>query len=229
MKRILCLGILVLCSMSVVQAQYAGQRFLSGSAAINFDSFDNAPDNNSSNRYGYDFDLSFGKFKTDTRASGWRLSSNLAGGKADRVLIVNGVPTTEEVKGVDRIGFGVGHFWQFYKHFNEHVGIFGGPSADLNFSNAKTYDGSSDLIETKANTFGVSLGLTAGAYYKLSEKWWLTASVGFANPVSVGYTFKNNEVIRTSQKTKESVLSYQISPSITFPSVGLGVRYFYNR
>ena len=229
MKRILYLGILVLCSMSAVQAQYAGQRFLSGSAGINFDSFDNAPDNNATNRYGYNFDLSFGKFKTDTRASGWRLSSFLAGGKADRLLIVNGIPTTEEVKGIDQIGFGVGHFWQFYKHFNEHVGIFGGPSVDLNFSNAKTYDGNQNLVETKANTFGISLGLSAGAYYKLSEKWWLTASLGFANPVFVSYTLKNSEVLGTSDKGKENVLSYQISPSITFPRVGLGVRYFYNR
>jgi hypothetical protein len=64
-----------------VFAQLQGRSFISGSAGIGFNQNNPAASKNT-NRYGYEFDVLIGKFKTDNRATGWRLSNSLAGGKS---------------------------------------------------------------------------------------------------------------------------------------------------
>jgi hypothetical protein len=185
----------------------------------------------STNDYGYNFDISLGKFKTETLATGWTISNSLAGGKKLYSVYNNNTNVNMERSGISSVGFGVGHFWQFYKHFNEHVGIFGGPSVNLGFDNSKTYTpDNGSLQETIGNKVTLGLNLSAGIYYQFSEKWWVTASLAFANPVSVSYQrHKYMYPDLAFEDTKVSMINYQISPVFTFPSVGLGVRYFYNR
>lgn len=231
MKKIFFLTMLIgFGTIGSLRAQFTGKKFMDGNAFINFKQ-DNDAQDNTTNEYGYNFDISLGKFKTETRASGWTISSLLSGGKRNYSVFDNGNNLNVEKTGLSSVGFGVGHFWQFYKHFNEHVGIFGGPSVNLGYSNSKNFSGNDGYLQkSEVNNFSLGLNLRAGVYYNLSEKWWLTASVAFANPIAVSYqnvTYSLPPQMEGNMKTNR--LEYKLTPTFTFPSVGLGVRYFYGR
>lgn len=234
MKNIFSLTlILFLSSAEILLAQYQGSRFLSGSAGINFTN-NNPQSQTATNDYGYNFDISMGKFKTDKMAVGWRLSNFLGGAKSVyRIYDGNGQSQEFEKSGINSIGVGVGRFWQYYKHFNDKIGIFGGPQVDLSLSNSRSYETGSgsniNLIQTLTNKIQLSAGLSAGLYYHFTEKWWVTASLAFSNPISVDYSFMSRSVDGTGETFKQKQLNYSFSPNFTFPSVGFGLRYFYNR
>ena len=193
----------------------------------------NSKNEPSINNYGYGFEVSIGKFKTNTKATGWRLNNYLAGSKNVYRTYNNGNLSGEYDKsGISDIGVGVGRFWQFYKHFNDKIGIFGGPDVGSTFSKARRYEVSEDsryLSENKTDRIQLSFGLSAGIYYHFSEKWWLTGSLAISNPISIEYDFLSTKVSGESLEYKSKQLNYSFSPNFTFPSVGLGLRYFYNR
>ena len=229
MKNILLLTIIFITgSVGTLLAQFEGKRFLSGSAGISF--ANNNPKSQAAvNGYGYNFDISIGKFKTNTTATGWRLSNSLAGGKNLYQTYNEGVSSYYDKSGINDIGVGAGRFWQFYKHFNDKIGIFGGPGIDMTFSKARRYTVSDDsqyLSENKTDKIQLSLGLSAGIYYHFSEKWWVTGSLAFSNPISVDYSFMAHKNLTEDIKTKQNQLNYSFSPNFTFPSVGFGLRYF---
>jgi hypothetical protein len=229
MKNILFLTVtLLFLSGGVVRAQFSGKKFISGSAGITFGS-SNPKEASSSNNYGYQFGIALGKFKTDTRASGWNVSSSLGGEKRDYPTYPNGTMTSNERSGINNLQFGLGRFWQFYKHFNDKIGVFAGPDVNLGFAHGTVYSTSSDgrdLTRNKTDKISLGAGLHAGMYYHLSERWWLTGSLAFSNPVSVDYTFINSKRMASNQEYKDKQLAYRFSPSFSFPSVGLGLRYF---
>ena len=224
----------LLISCGQLKAQFEGKQFVSGSAGLNFGNT-NPSTAKATNGYGYNFNVDIGKFKTNTKAVGWRISSSLGGGKSIYNLYNNGSLTEYEKDGIKSFSAGVGRFWQFYKQFNDKIGIFGGPNVDLSFSNSRQYETSSDanfLFENKANTISISAGLSAGLYYRFSEKWWVNASLAFASPFSVGYSFLHSNVESQNEgnlPNDSGQLNYSFSPTLTFPSVGFGLRYFYNR
>ena len=232
MKKIFLLALLIgFGTIGTLQAQFTGKKFIEGNAFINFKQNNNDSPDLSTNEYGYNFNISLAKFRTETRASGLRISNSLGGGKSFYSSNSNGTGPLIEKSGLRSIGFGVGHFWQFYKHFNENVGIFGGPSVDLGYSNSKNYNPDGGYLqENKSNKINLGLNLSAGIYYNLSEKWWVTASIAFANPVGITYENINySNIAGMNESTKVNQLEYQLTPTFTFPSVGLGVRYFYGR
>lgn len=232
MKNIFFLIILLLITFSEqALAQFEGKHFISGSAGINF-SNSNPPGSSSSNTYGYNFNVDLGTFKTNTRASGWSLSNSLGGKKQQYPLLENNSYTVVDKSGITSVGIKAGRFWQYYKHFNDKIGIYGGPNIGFGYTNATDYNQDSNiqyLIKTKNNSYEISLGLSAGLYYKFSEKWWVTASLAFSDPVSISYTFASTTYSNVSDENKARQLNYSLTPSFTFPSVGFGVRYFYNR
>ncbi|MCE7040666.1 hypothetical protein [Dyadobacter sp. CY312] len=230
MKKIFILTCISIFGVSgILKAQFTGKQYIGGEAAVNFNNSDLNNDR-SVNNYGYNFDISLGKFQSETRATGWNLSTSLSGAKNFYQLDDTGIPI--ERKGINRVGVGVGRFWQFYKHFNNNVGIFAGPGVNLGFSASKELDnqGGTFFYDVKRNQINLSLGLAAGVYYKFSDKWWATASLAFANPISVEYVFaKYKALSNIDAGFKRNELKYQFNPGINLPSVGLGVRYFYNR
>lgn len=233
MKNILFLTIILLTSCTeLLFAQFEDKQFLSGSAGINFGSI-NSKNVNSTNSYGYNFDVSIGRFKTNTKAVGWRLSNSLGGGKnLYTTYDGTGLPKEYDKSGINNISVGVGRFWQFYKHFNDKIGIFGGPGIDLTFSKVHGYEVSSDnryISENKSDKIQFSVGLSAGLYYRFSEKWWVTGSIAFSNPIALDYSFLSFNNLNDDNKYKSQQLNYSLSPNFTFPSVGFGLRYFYNR
>lgn len=220
MKKILILtSLLVAFTITATFAQYEGKRFVSATAGVNF-SNQNPEDYPVTNSYGYDFNASFGKFRTSNMAHGWNLSTSLSGGKS----FVNNNGDTKTRSGLTGFGAGVGYFWQYYKHFNDKFGIFGGPNIDVSYSYGKTYNSGSEQL---TNNFSLPLGVSAGAYYTLNERWWLTASLGFADLVSVSYSFSEIKGPNNVDAVKQNAFEYGFSPTITFPSVSLGIRYFF--
>ena len=209
-------------------AQFAGKRFVSGSATINFNNT-KPKSGNTTNAYNYQFDVSLGKFQTDTKASGWWLTNSLGGTKTIYTTYQNGGIQNNEKKGVNSLTFGVGRFWQFYKHFNDKTGVYAGPDVNLSYQHGNTYSVSGDsryLIQNKNDKIGLSAGLSAGFYYRFSEKWWVTASLAFSSPVSVDYNFLSTENALGTERYKNRQLTYRFSPTFSFPSVGFGLRYF---
>ncbi|MCF0053281.1 porin family protein [Dyadobacter sp. LJ53] len=221
-KRIIFILLLQICAASAVMAQLEGRRFLSGGIGASF--YNTNPDlDEATNNYNGNVSIGIGMFKTQTKAVGWNLTGYVGGGKSLRYI--NG--QSEPKSGINQYGIGVGRFWQFYKHFNEKIGIYIGPNVNLNYGYKKEWlTEQNDINEQKTHTTNLSLGVSAGVYYKLSERWWLDASLGFATPFSVGYTKTNNEYLASSQTTKSSQFNYNLSPTFNFPSVGLGLRYF---
>ena len=218
----------MLCTTKILFAQFEGRKFLSGSASVNL--MNSKPENgNVTSSYGYNLDMSMGTFKTNTRSAGWRLSNSIVGGK-QTFSYYNGNETVYyDNTGIRNAGAGIGRFWQFYKHFNNKTGIFAGPGVDLRFSHGSSYTTATDyrtLYNGKENMISLSAGLSAGIYYHFSEKWWVTASLAFATPVSVDYSFLSNDNITENTNYKQQLLNYRFSPDFTFPSVGFGLRYF---
>jgi hypothetical protein len=232
MKDILLITcLLVLGSTGFSVAQLEGKQFLSGSAGINFDNA-NPESSGSTNNYSYQFDVSLGKFKSETRAAGWRISHSLGGGKMAYNYYNGSQVEQYDRNGLNRLGVGLGRFWHFYKQFNDKLGIYAGPEAGVSFLNTKGYSteyGPEVLTERRTQKIELALGLSAGIYYAFSEKWWVTARLAFANPVSVDYSFHKTRNVRTEEKDKGGELTYRFSPVFNFPSAGLGLRYFYNR
>ncbi|WP_342086994.1 hypothetical protein [Dyadobacter sp. OTU695] len=221
MKKILLLTwLLVAISINATFAQYEGKRFVSATAGINF-SNQNPSEFPSTNGYGYNFYAGFGKFRTANRASGWNLSSSLGGGKS--IIYNNG--KTDINSGLTGFGVGTGYFWQYYKHFNDKLGIFGGPNINALYDYGKSYGSPNADSEQRSNNFSLQFGVSAGAYYALNESWWLTASLGFGNLISTTASFAKTK--STTETTRNNTFDYKLSPTITVPSVGLGLRYFF--
>ena len=221
-KHILLILLLQTCLATAVMAQLEGRRFLSGAIGVNFTN--NNPDlSKATNNYGGNVNIGVGKFTTQNKAAGWNLTGYLGGAKTLRY--VNG--QDEFQSGINQYGIGVGRFWQFYKHFNEKIGIYAGPNVSANYKYTKEQiTEQDDVNDRKTHETTLALGVGAGVYYRLSERWWLDASLGFATPVSVSYTKISNDYIGSNASSTSNRFAYNLSPSFTFPSVGLGLRYF---
>ncbi|GGC00724.1 hypothetical protein [Dyadobacter sediminis] len=223
MKKIFIFTLMLLfCTAGYIHAQFAGRKFISGAASVNF--FNHNPDlTTSTNGYNYNINIHAGKFKSETRASGWNLSHSLIGGKSY-------MPNSEVMKtykGINNLGFGIGRFWQYYKHFNNKLGVFAGPNIDLGYTFTKGPSPEYNTPNTtRGHTIALSAGLSAGMYYQLSEKWWITASLGFSNPVFVSYSAFESTQLRTDETILRNGFNYKLTPAISFPFVGLGFRYF---
>jgi hypothetical protein len=229
MKNIYYFIVMLILGISeMAEAQLEGQKFISGSASLMFNN--NNPDlQKSSNNYGYSFNVGLGRFKTSTRASGWNLNTSLSGSKQNFTTYNNGVPTNNEKNGINGFGVGVGRFWQFYKHFNDKVGIFVGPDVSVRYNNSSQYSNSGDgvsLVKSKTDAVSLSAGLSAGLYYKLSEKWWITGNIAISNFVNTNYSISKSGPDNRDYDITQKTFNYEFSPSFQFPSVGFGVRYF---
>jgi hypothetical protein len=223
MKNILYLAFLLVIGLSQsTQAQYTGQRFLTGTAGINFNNT-NPANVQSTARYGYN--LSFQKGKN--RASGWSLSSNMTGENSVYEIYRGTEYNRYEKKGIDNVEFSVGRFWQYYKHFSDKFGIYAGPDVSLSYGHSHKYEFlGQDLQDRHTNTIRATLGLGVGIYYNFSDRWWIQGSLAFSRPVYAEYSFGNARSLELGIRSESNTLSYSITPSFNFPNVGLGLRYF---
>lgn len=230
MKKTILLLVFIMLSLSDVAAQYAGKEFIMGNAALNVSSSRNRITNSSDAWGGFSADVSKGKFVTDQKATGFRLSGGLDFSSASR----NGQPQYGGDNGIRTLSLGAGKFWQYYKHFGDTWGIFGEPSVNAGYSFGRSFQSTSENVYNRTNSHAYEIGLSlrAGAYYQLSPKWWLNASLGFSNPVSVSFqhsktvdfSVANDQPLSDGTKTRE--LNYRLVPGLNLPSVGLGLTYF---
>ncbi len=217
----------------IANAQLSGKQFISGSAGLTLSSY--KPNAGPSPRgYGYALNISTGKFTSDTKAVGWSLSHELNGGKNNYITYQNNTLRDNERKGLIGFSLGMGRFWQFYKHLSSKFGVYGGPDINVGFAYARSYsvEGSNSnysyMHRKRTNKIALYAGLSAGAYYKFSEKWWVTAGLAFSNPVSIEYAFNRTSVEDglIDGGGKDGELTYRLSPSFSIPSVNFGLRYF---
>lgn len=211
------------CSVTAAFAQLEGKRFVSATAGIDF-SRQNDDEYPASAQYGYNFSANLGKFKTATKASGWNLSTSLSGQKDVQYRWGD----AESLQGITGVGAGLGYFWQHYKHFSDKFGIFGGPQVNVAYAYSKQLESNSNgYFERKKHTISPQFGISAGAYYALSERWWLTASLGFVDLIYLSYTRENAESLQTGETFSGNSFSYKLTPNLALPSVSLGLRYFF--
>lgn len=223
MKAIYYILLLILCPASAALAQLEGKRFISGGVSTSF-SASNPETGKSTNNYNYGINLGLGKFKTATRAGEWSILSDLSGSKQNFAIPGD----TITISRINAFGIGTGYRWSFYKHFNDKIGVFGGPGVSVRYAYSKQVQSNGEqLFDSKSNEIAASLGLSAGAYYVLNERWWLTASLAFSSPVYLSYSFGRTESRTTGEGYDGNGLKYQLSPTFNFPSVGLGLRYFF--
>jgi len=224
MKKIILLSwLFTACSITIGFAQLEGKKFVSATVGLNFNN-NNQDDYPTATNYGYNIDASFGKFKTANKASGFNIGTSLYGQKA--TVYTDG--TREKFEGITGFGVNTGYFWQRYKHFSDKFGIFGGPHVNVFYSYSKLLPNqSSDNLLHRQHHISPQFGVSAGAYYALNERWWLTASLGFVNLLYVSYTIDKGEPWRTGNTTKSKTFDYKLSPNLTLPSVSLGLRYFF--
>jgi len=214
--------VLILLSVSTAFGQLEGKRFISGNAGLGFYNQDSEP--NKSNGYSYNVSIGLGKFKTNTKTGEWLIVSSLIGGKQNYDLPNESVDRS----GISSFSLGTGYTWNFYKHFSDKFGVFGGPGLILDYSFGKSITSPGSVYyETKSNQISFNLQVGAGAYYVLSERWWLTGSLAFSNPVYLSYKFGNSTPFEPGAKIDNSGFEYKLTPTFNFPSVGLGLRYFF--
>lgn len=222
-KSILYLVLLTLGSISTAFGQLEGKRFISGSAGVGFNNR-NPVNNRAEHSYSYNLNIGLGKFKTATKTGEWTIISSLGGGKN----YLDVPPRSIVRKGIGSFAIGGGYSWNYYKHFSDKFGIYGGPGLTMRYAYVKQTDSQGENVyEQKSNEVTVAFQLAAGAYYALNERWWLTGSLGFSNPAFVSYVFGKAESLTSDTESKNSGFHYQFSPAFNFPSVGLGLRYFF--
>lgn len=221
-------------ALTIVQAeaQYAGKEFIRGNASVFFSSNSYSSYDSNASAGGFTAGLSKGKFLTDQKATGFRLEGglNFYSYKNFRA----GQPVSEkDASGIQGFSAGAGKFWQFYKHFGEQWGIYGEPSVNIGYAYSKYFvdPDSENYVRVKSNKYNVGVTLAAGAYYQLSPKWWLNASIGFSNPLSLSFEHRKREGFRAGDRVpgndvKDNVFAYEFLPVMTLPSVGLGMTYF---
>lgn len=231
MKKIVLFIFSLVLAIVQASAQYAGREFIRGNASVTFSSTSTRPSDSNISTGRLDVGFSKGKFLTDQKVTGFSLNGGMSY-YSYRNIWGGQIVDDDRARTIPGFSIGAGKFWQFYKHFGEQWGIYGEPSVNVGYTYSKLFENanSDPYVRTKRSIYWVGLSLAAGAYYKLSEKWWLNASIGFSNPVNL--TFEHNERAdfssgnKVADGRKENIFSYQLVPSLTLPSVGLGLTYF---
>jgi hypothetical protein len=213
-------------------AQYAGRHFVSGANSMEFATNDRKWLEGTQSSGTLSADLSVGKFVTDQKATGWTLRGGLMLRKTTKEEKDQYLWSGED-NGITGFHAGLGKFWQHYKHVNEHWGFYGGPAVQATVDVRNEYSLTSETHYLHRRTSAIRLGLTlsAGAYYKLSEKCWLNASLAFINPLAIALEKQQDNTYEGSsrQLLGESTTRnfyYQLKPDLYMPSVGLGFTYF---
>ena len=213
---------------SLASAQFKeGESFIDGSFYVNV--FDNKMKNTDTgiNRYSHNINLSLGRFKSSTFATGWTLSHNLVTQKLKNYNI--------DPKSLQTLGFGVSRFWEFYKPLNDKFSLYVRPNVGLGYKLDNTFESSNDIIltDTRIHSFSLGASVSGGVAWRLAPKWAIYGGFAFASPldVTLGFSKKRNMAnIRPDgeyPQTNARGFSYRFAPDLSSGSIGLGFRYFY--
>jgi hypothetical protein len=215
---------------SPANAQFQeGESFVSGTFYLNFDDSKTNNINSHYNRYSHDINVSIGKFRSSTFASGWGIDHGLSLHKFENFNI--------DPKNLQNLRFGIERFWEFYKPLNDKLALYLRPDASLSYQVRNAFETSNDKIitETHGNSFSLNLGVSAGIAWRIAPKWAIYGGFAFLNPLSVSYGFGHTRFTDTIRpdgeypQTNTSGFAYRFSPQLSSGSIGLGLRYFYGR
>ncbi|MGV3604709.1 MAG: hypothetical protein ACO1N1_26020 [Dyadobacter fermentans] len=213
---------------SVAQAQFReGESFVSGSFYLN--AFDSKAKNFDSHnkRYSHNIDVSVGKFKSSTFATGWGFNHGLVHQKLRNFNI--------DPKPIQSLSFGVNRFWEFYKPLNDKFALYARPSAGVTYAVKNEVEFNNNVIirELHGNVFSLDLGVSAGIAWRVAPKWAIYGSFAFLSPINVSYGFGYSKQTANPlpdgqyAKSDSRAFSYRFAPDLSSGSIGLGFRYFY--
>lgn len=226
---IICLltGAFVMAQSPVFAQFKEGEKFISGSFYLNL--FDNKTKGIDSQyrRYNHAIDVSLGKFKSNTMATGWGLSHSLSFQKLENFNI--------DPKPLQTLSFGIVRFWEFYKPLNDKFALYVRPDASLGYTFKNSFEVNDDKIvrETRDNSFLLGFDISAGIAWRLAPKWAIYGGFAFSNPLFVSYGFGKTSNTVTPRpdgqypQTNTRGFAYSFSPQLSSGSIGLGFRYFY--
>lgn len=226
MKKLIAIFICIV-TVTGLYAQNSGRSFISGTLSYGLQSMnsdDNAVRNSTS---AFTLDLNIGKFVSNNRVSGFRVSGNLTSYDEPENEVWG-----DRSNGITDYELGLGKFWQYYKPLGSQWGLYGQHDIGLGFNNQRRFarSGQTDYTKTITQTYSLDLSLSAGLYYTLSERWWFSATIGFGKPVSLQFKKASSEAYNSQHskflENNETDFTYRLIPEFNLPSVGFGVIYF---
>jgi hypothetical protein len=212
MKK-LTLSALTVLLISATNAQFSkGDRYLTGSFSAIVS--DNETNSERIKSYGISFAPAIVKFKSEKKASGFKLLAGFHHGKN-----TSGVATSKS----DMFEVGGGLFWQNYVLLNK--GFYLVLEHGVNGRFGRT-EGSSNPGDYSYNntSYGAAVYLSPGLGYKLSER--LIIGLNFSHLASAGYSFHRSVQTNGGVTYKSSNGSFSVASSVNNTSVGnLGITF----
>lgn len=230
MKKLFTLLVLIMVGGQSF-SQVVGKKFINGSfnlLAAN-DRLKNLDWNN--NALGLGADIALGTFHTEEHVSGWLVGASISARSDSWSKDV--YPWGDQGNGIGHFSFNGGKFWQFYRHITSHWGLYGQHDVRFDFSNTKQFQNETvaEYSRSISQEYRIGFNLSAGTYYRLSDKWWFTASLAMSSPLYLGMTHKKSDYYNSSGEishtSKNNTLTYQLAPTLRLPSVNLGITYFF--
>jgi hypothetical protein len=200
--------------ISVANAQFsAGDKYLSGSFSAGWAK--NTPSNNEQKQFNLAFSPAFTKFKTDKKATGFRILTMYGESKS-----TNGVNTQK----LNQYGLGAGVFSQNYFPLGKGFYFFAEKGIEATYANAKVTQSSLPSNEVLTQGYSASIYLKPGIGYKLTNR--LLLNLEFANILNLTYGHSKTENTVGATKTVDKNTSLNFGSSLNNISLGdLGITF----
>ncbi len=200
--------------ISVTNAQFsAGDKYLSGSFSTGWSK--NNPSNNEQKQFNIAFSPAFTKFKTDKRASGFRLLTMYGESKS-----ISG----SNIQKTNQYGLGAGVFGQNYFSLGKGFYFFAEKGIRASYSHSKVSQSAfaSNVIVTQG--YSASIYLKPGVGYKLTDR--LLLNLEFGDILKLGYGHSKTENTTGATKTVDKNTSINLGSSLNNMSLGdLGITF----
>jgi len=200
--------------ISVANAQFsAGDRYLSGSFSAGWAK--NNPSNNEQKQFNIAFSPAFTKFKTDKKASGFRLLTMYGENKS-----TSGSNTQK----TNQYGLGASIFSQNYFSLGKGFYFFAEKGIRASYSNAKTTQSAFASNKIVTEGYSASIYLKPGVGYKLTDR--LLLNLEFGDILNLGYGHTKTENTTGAVKTVDKNTSVNLASSLNNLSLGdLGITF----
>lgn len=145
-----------------------GQRFVSGEVGLNMNNYGKAQMLNYT--YSHHLSVSWGKFKTNTRAVGWSLGQGLS--------LIKYRNFTPEISSLGNVSLRVGRFVEYYQPLSNSLSLYARPSAGLGYQYLHSIEAQGVLPggfvplnnQKWKHSVSLDIGLSAGIFWRLDRK-----------------------------------------------------------
>lgn len=201
--------------ISVANAQFkAGDRYLSGSFSFNGGKSEQSSSYNTK-QFNIGFSPSFTKFKTDKKASGFKLFAGYGENKN-----ISGSNT----QSTDQVNLGAGIFSQNYFSLGNNFYFFLEKGISTGYSWSKTKESAFATNKVISTGYSATLYLKPGVGYKLTDR--LIVNLNFMDFAALTYGHSNTETTTGTTTTTMKNNSFGLSSGLSNVSLGdLGITF----